>query len=93
MKKKIFGIVAILLIAVVTAWNVNLGSKTTGMSNVMLANVEALAQESNTPPPSCSCSKKCDDGKTTASCTGYSSCNCSSGLFDVVCDGVTSSCL
>ena len=46
MKKKIFGGIAVLAIAVVAAWNVNVNSRTNGMSDVMLANVEALAQES-----------------------------------------------
>jgi len=47
MKKKIFGGIAVLAIVAAAAWNVNLGSKTNGMSNVMLANVEALAGENN----------------------------------------------
>jgi len=45
MKTKIFGGIAVLVIAVVTAWNVNVNSRTNGMSDVMLANVEALAEE------------------------------------------------
>jgi len=45
MKKKIFGGIAVLVIAVVAAWNVNVSSRTNGMSNVMLANVEALGGE------------------------------------------------
>ena len=53
MKKKFFGVVAVLVIAVVTAWNVNLGSKTNGMSNVMLADVEALADESSSGGKDC----------------------------------------
>jgi len=43
--KKIIEIIAILAIVVAVAWNVNLGSKTNGMSDVKLANVEALADE------------------------------------------------
>jgi len=46
MLKKIFGGIAILAIAVV-ARNVNVNSRTNGMSNVMLANVEALAEETD----------------------------------------------
>jgi len=92
MKKKIFGVIAVLAIAVVAAWNVNIKSRTNGMSNVIMANVEALAQESNIPFPSCSCSKKCSDGITTASCTGYNSCYCNSGASFVECDGVSSHC-
>ena len=45
MKKKIFGGIAVLAIAAIAAWNVNVNSRTNGMSNVMLANVEALAEE------------------------------------------------
>jgi len=45
MKKKIFGGIAVLAIAAVAAWNVNLDSKTNGMSDVKLVNVEALADE------------------------------------------------
>jgi len=45
MKKKVLGGIAVLAVAAVAAWNVNLGSKTNGMSDVKLANVEALAEE------------------------------------------------
>ena len=44
MKKKIIGGFAVLAIAAMAAWNVNYGSQTKGMTDVMLANVEALAQ-------------------------------------------------
>ena len=45
MKKKILGGLAVLIIAVAAMWNVNIGSKPNAMmSDVMLANVEALAQ-------------------------------------------------
>ncbi|GHT65362.1 hypothetical protein AGMMS50239_24960 [Bacteroidia bacterium] len=48
MKKKIFGGIAVLAIAAVAAWNVNLNSQKSDLSDVFLANVEALAQgESN----------------------------------------------
>ena len=43
--KTILGFLAVLLIAVVAAWNVNVNSQTKGMSDLRLANVEALAQE------------------------------------------------
>jgi len=46
MKKKIFGGVAILVIAAIAVFNVNLSKQSNGLSNVMLANVEALAEES-----------------------------------------------
>lgn len=41
-RKLLFGIV-IMAIAALAAWNVNYGSQTKGMSNLSLANVEALA--------------------------------------------------
>jgi len=45
MKKKILGGLAVLAIAAIAAWNVNFSSKTEGMmSDVMLANIQALAQ-------------------------------------------------
>ena len=40
---------AVLAIAAMAAWNVNYGSQTKGMSDVMLANVEALAGCESTP--------------------------------------------
>lgn len=43
MKRKLLCGLAVLAIAVAAAWNVNLNSQTKGMSDVMLANVEALA--------------------------------------------------
>ena len=45
MVKKILGFIAVLLIAFVAMWNVNVNSQTKGMSDVMLANVEALAND------------------------------------------------
>jgi hypothetical protein len=48
MKKKISSILILFTIAVVAAWNVNLGAKSYDWSTVSLANVEALAQESGT---------------------------------------------
>ena len=47
MKKKIFGGIAVLAIAAVAAWNVSVNKQTEGFSTIMLANVQALAQESN----------------------------------------------
>ena len=52
MKKKIFGGIAVLAIAAVAAWNVSVNKQTEGFSTIMLANVQALAQESN--PIKCS---------------------------------------
>jgi hypothetical protein len=43
MNKKISGFLAAMMIAAVAAWNVSFSSETNGMSDVALANVEALA--------------------------------------------------
>jgi len=45
MKKKIFICLAIMAITAVTAWNVNFSSQANEMSDVALANVEALASK------------------------------------------------
>ena len=45
MLKKILCGLAVLMIAVVAAWNVNLSSKGGGLSDISLANVEALAKD------------------------------------------------
>ena len=55
MKKYIFGGIVILAITAATTFNISLASKTNSMPNVMLANVEALAQE-NTDCPGKHCS-------------------------------------
>jgi hypothetical protein len=47
MKKKILGGIALLTIAAVAAWNVDLNSQRNELSAVSLANVEALAGESS----------------------------------------------
>jgi len=50
MKKKILGGLAVLAIAALAAWNLNFSSKAEGiMSDVMLANVEALAENESNP--------------------------------------------
>ena len=41
--KQIIGFIAVLAIAATAAWNVNVNSQTNAMSDVILANVEALA--------------------------------------------------
>ena len=58
--KKILGIFAALAIAVVTAFNVNINSQEKGLSDVSLANVEALAQE--------------DGGTTVWCCNSFFTC-------------------
>lgn len=45
MKKKILGGIAILAIAVVAAFNVNISVQENGLSDISLDNVEALASE------------------------------------------------
>ena len=42
--RKIFGLIAVFVIAVMAAFNVNVNSKEKGLSDVSIANVEALAQ-------------------------------------------------
>ena len=44
-RKKFFGSIAVLAIAAMTAFNVNVSSKESGLSGVSLDNVEALASE------------------------------------------------
>jgi hypothetical protein len=59
MRTKIFGGIAVLAIVAVAAWNVNLNSQPSyKLSDTMLANVEALAQETGTGARSCSLSWK-----------------------------------
>jgi len=65
MKKKILGGIAVLAIAAVAAWNVNYGSKMKGMSDLSLANVEALAQEESDTPNTSNISNKCEKKVTT----------------------------
>ncbi|MDR1221762.1 MAG: hypothetical protein LBL07_02630 [Tannerella sp.] len=48
MKKKMIGFLAVTVITVVAAVNVNLGMQKNTLSSVTLENVEALAQENNT---------------------------------------------
>lgn len=47
MKKKIVGGIAVLAIAAVAAFNVNLNAQEERLSNISLANLEALAQNEN----------------------------------------------
>jgi hypothetical protein len=48
MKKKILGGIALLAIAVMAAWNVNLNSQSNELSTLSLKNLEVLAQEVTT---------------------------------------------
>jgi len=78
MKKKIIGLMAVLVIAAVSAWNLNFNSQMKGMSDIMLANVEALADdesEGGVKLPCTSTGEKCVydcivDG-ITYKCTTY----------------------
>ena len=47
MKKKILYGVAVFVLAAIAAWNVNISTQNSGLSDVSLANVEALAVEIN----------------------------------------------
>ncbi|MDR2474882.1 MAG: NVEALA domain-containing protein [Bacteroidales bacterium] len=47
MKKKIFGLMAIAVMAAVAAWNVSQNRNEMALSDVALANIEALGQEIN----------------------------------------------
>jgi hypothetical protein len=47
MKKKIFTGIAILTIAVLSAWNVTVNSQKSELSELSLANIEALANAGN----------------------------------------------
>jgi hypothetical protein len=53
MKKKILAGIVLCAIAVLAAWNVELGIKSYDWSTVSLANVEALAQESSSTIDCC----------------------------------------
>ena len=48
MKKTIIGSIAVLAISVTIALNMNLGKQGNGLSDISLANIEALAEESST---------------------------------------------
>jgi hypothetical protein len=88
MKTKIFGGIAVLAIAAVATWNVsvNISSERDKLSEISLANVEALAQEGGNardcPGGYCSwrdswgnsCTACCPGGKNPA-CNSYS-CSC-----------------
>ncbi len=55
-KKKFLGLLAVLMIAAVAAWNVNLNSQKDVLSDLSMENVEALADESGGGKPDCSTS-------------------------------------
>jgi hypothetical protein len=55
MKKKFLGGIALLAIAAVAAWNVNLNSQSNELSGAMLMNAEALANENGGTTHSLNC--------------------------------------
>jgi hypothetical protein len=57
-RKKIFGFLAIIAIAAGAVWNVNLASNKNDLSEVNLANIEALAIE--LPEVTITCDATCD---------------------------------
>ena len=44
MKTKIFGVIAVLAIAAMVAWNINFDTQKGNLSGISMDNVEALAQ-------------------------------------------------
>lgn len=92
MKKKIMGFVAIVAIAVTSGYNVYTSQNNMKLSDLPLANVEALANDVESGY-SCSATANCYYGgrvEGSVSCTGKTS--CTSGYGYVTCDGRTSSC-
>lgn len=63
MKKKILGSFAVLAIALVAAFNVNINTKENGLSAITLNNVEALASEGGTPAHYWCCGNTCTCAK------------------------------
>ena len=71
MKKKLFYGIAVLAIAVVAAWNVNVSSKGSGFSDISFANVEALAVgETSEEFTEATCCIACWDNHNCHSCDG-----------------------
>jgi hypothetical protein len=56
MKRKIFYLAAVVVVAVIAAWNVNWSMSEATLSNVVLENIEALADESSIGKSYVSCS-------------------------------------
>nr|WP_129730163.1 NVEALA domain-containing protein [Parabacteroides goldsteinii] len=59
MKKKIFGVVIIAAIAITAGWNFNQSKNEVSLSDIVLANVEALARDEGAV---ITCSYTCRDG-------------------------------
>jgi len=74
MKKKIFAILIVAVVAVFAGYNVYQSQKGGMMSDLMLANVEALANNTeNGGEVSCTASTPCGSGGSV-SCSGVSGC-------------------
>jgi hypothetical protein len=68
MNKKILGVIAIVVIAVVTALSVNLKSNDSGLSDLGLKNAEALANQNP------ACPNGCDANGNGCYCNGWYPC-------------------
>ena len=66
-KKKIFGSIAVLAIAALAAFNVNINTQEDGLSDVSLNNVEALASETPNSDKKCSTSISSKNNKEMCS--------------------------
>lgn len=92
MKKKIMGIVAIIVIVATVGYNLYASQNEVELSNLALANIEALANDGESGY-SCSATANCYYGgrvEGSVSCTGKVS--CTSGYEYVKCDGRTNYC-
>lgn len=82
-----------LAIAFVASYNIYTSLLKTELTDMMVANIEALAEDENSGY-SCSASANCYFGNRvegSVSCSGKKS--CTSGYEYVICDGYTSYCL
>lgn len=71
MKKLFFALLLVISVAAFAGYNMYLGYKATPVSDLLLANIEALA--SNEGGVTCSATAKCPGGGSV-SCSGYSPC-------------------
>ena len=78
MSKKIFYGIAVCVVAAMAAWNVNFSSQTKGMSDVSLANIEALAQSEG--GGDCRWRTEIVDG-----CGGWALCDCNGIGYNCTC--------
>lgn len=93
MKKKIMSIITIIVFGVMLGYNINISKKSKVLSNLTLANIEALANDGEGGGYSCSATANCYYGERvegSVSCSGKES--CTSGYEYVKCDGRTSYC-